>query len=498
MNQPIVKNDAQAWHWISFAMIAASVWIVYAPSLMHVARADQIMYFAEVAHRSSLWDLTVGSMDLNRHRVFNPGDELLFRPVVYIFLGIEKFIFGYRFMWWQGVGIILHLIVVWQLLKILLKIHRGVVSVAVAAYFSLFFVNLEMVTWQHIHGYMIFVALSLVALSRFIDVLQSKVPQPKDCAMMFFLLLIASLTHEMGNVVALFLGIACYLYKREHTLFYRCLLLVPAVYVLASLLNAWVHPFQVTIYHQQNILENFLNSFYVMAAWTYVGLFPFEFEWLYRARNILSPEMIHLIKWPNLSMGFSVGTLMMLMLTTFFISKRQKILMTISERVCVVVCFLLAGVFAFMIAVGRGNQWSIGDVVRINTYYMYIFWVFFILGVFTLIPWHVIHKRMKGILCVLLILLMVWQGKNLYAVNESQVRDNNNIIVLVQTLEMLIAQHGHEPGFSFYVDPKYPGNYIYSELRRKDDPLSKQYSFIEALYPIHFNSQDPRYKFRVQ
>jgi hypothetical protein len=65
-------------------------------------------------------------------------------------------------------------------------------------------------------------------------------------------------------------------------------------------------------------------------------------------------------------------------------------------------------------------------------------------------------------------------------------------------MEMLIKDKGQEPGFSFYVAPDYPGNYIYKELHRKDDPPQRQYSFIEALYPRYFKPlAEAKYRFLV-
>ena len=98
----------------------------------------------------------------------------------------------------------------------------------------------------------------------------------------------------------------------------------------------------------------------------------------------------------------------------------------------------------------------------------------------------------------LAIMLMILNGIKLYAFNEQQARQNNDIAVLVRTLEILVKEHGHEPGFSFYVAPQYPGNFVYEILRRKDDPLDKQYSFAQILYPRYFTDQDPRYKFLVK
>ncbi len=497
MDNPRTHNSALAWQWISFAVIASLVWLVYAPSLMHVARADQIMYLAEVGHKHSLWDLTIGSMDLNRHRLFGPGDEILFRPVVYVLLGLEKYFFGNQFMLWQTVGIALHLTVLWQLLRLLLLVYTGLPAIMFVSLFALMFVNLEMVTWQHINGYMIFAAVSLMALRKVWEVLNGKEPTSRDSLVIFLLLLLAGLTHEMGNVVALVLGTAVFFYKPQHRLFYRSLLLVPAVYLLASLLNAWSHPFTTTMYHQHQIAQILSNGVYALGAWTYVGLFPFDFQWLFAARNMIAPEEIHLIKWPHVQDPAALLAIAAVVLLVVF-SCRRRSPGGHQPMIITAICFVLSVIFALIIAVGRGSQWHIWEVIRINTYYMYIFWLFICVGVFTLVPWNNIGRLAKIVFCTVLAGLILLNAQRLYAVNDKQVRDNNDIIVLVNTLEMFTDKHKGQPGFSFYVDPKYPGNYVYSELRRFDDPKTRQYNLIEVLYPEHYTDKDPQYKFLVK
>lgn len=41
-------NDPLVVQWLGFAAIAFAVLFVYAPSLMHIPRADQIVYLAEM------------------------------------------------------------------------------------------------------------------------------------------------------------------------------------------------------------------------------------------------------------------------------------------------------------------------------------------------------------------------------------------------------------------------------------------------------------------
>ena len=90
--------------------------------------------------------------------------------------------------------------------------------------------------------------------------------------------------------------------------------------------------------------------------------------------------------------------------------------------------------------------------------------------------------------------LIFFNAQKLLVVNDKQVQNNNDIIVLVNTLELLVKQHKDDKAFSFYVAPNYPGNYIYADMRRTDDPKTREYSFVEVLYPRYFTTKNPQYK----
>jgi len=483
---------------IAFAAIAFFVLLAYSPSFMHVPRADQIMYLSEVAGKKTWWDLTVGSMDLNRHRAFNPGDEILFRPVVYFWLGSERYFFGYNFLLWQAAGILLHLGVLWSLLRLLLAIHTGWPAVLFTAFFSVLFVNMEMVVWHHINSYMLFVICILAALRRCYLILNGQKDRPKDYAVLFLWLVIAAFTYELANVIALAMAIVLWCLKPQQRWWSFCLVLVPLLYAAASLLNARMHPFTFT----QSLPTAFAtgpvqaigNWFYAMGAWFYAGLFPGELEWVLGARNMIAPNETHLIKfvhvtqWPTLLALAAAGTY------GVCIFKNKQVPFS-PPRVLAGLALILVLTFAGLIAAGRGSRIIMWDVLRVNTYYMYMFWVFLLAGLYAWVDWSSTGIWRKRLLCVFTAGLMLYNAGKLYAANEEQARGNNDILVLVRTIDMLIKEHGQEPGFSFYVDARYPGNYVYTELRRWNDPLNRRYSFIEALYPQYFTTNSPKYKF---
>lgn len=484
-----------------FAVIAFLVLVVYSPSFLHGPRADHIPYLAEVGHKQSLWDLTIGSLDLNRHRQFNPGDEILFRPVSYIFLGAEKFFFGYNFLLWQGMGIVLHLAVVWFLLRLLLQISPGWPAVFTTAFFAFLFINMEMVTWHHINAYMIFVIGVLAALRRFHLVLTSRAVEYKNYLGMFLWLTLAAFTHEMGSVVAIAFAAALWFLKPHERRFLAWLLAVPLVYTVFSLFDARVNPFTFTKSLPPTVPTGpgamFYNWLYAIGSWGYAGIFPGELQWLFAARNMISPDEKDLIKPLHLNVWATSLALCVVAGYMWCLLKQKGRDKCDAKKMTGLMGLMLAGIFAAIIAVGRGGQIAMWDVLRVNTYYMYIFWVFALVGFFSSVDWLRVQRQPQQLLAFFTVCVILCNGLKLYPALDKQARENNDILVLIRTMEMLVKEHGHEPDFSFYVDARYPGNYIYKEMRHRDNPV-REYTLMEAMYPRYFTAQSPKYKFLVK
>ncbi len=492
-----IHQDTVAWQWLGFAVIAFFVAIAYAPSLMHVPRGDQLMYFGDVSHKRTLWDLTIGSLDLNRHRTFNPGDEILFRPVMYFLLGAEKYFFGYDFMLWQALGIGLHLWVVWLLLRLLLCLHRGWPAILVGAFFALLFVNMEMVIWHHINGYLIFIASLLAVLWRFYNILDRKFSGPKHYIIMGLWLLLGAFTHELGVVVPIILAMVLWLARPQERRWAVLLLVVPIIYAAASVLNAYLNPFTNThigIYSPRSLSKTIKDCFDALHFWFYAGIFPFELNWAIAARTMIAPEEHVLIKPLHvffLPTTFGIGVIVTYLLCLY---RNERGALITPRTILAAVCFLIAAAFAVIISVGRGEQWGMWNVVRINSYYEYIFWTCCVVGLFACIDWKV-SSLAKWMFAFCLSGLMIFNALRLYELNDKAAVYNNDVTVLINTIRLLIKEHGTEPDFSIYVDPGYPGNNLSREALRRDDPKDKQYGYTEVLFWQYFDRTHPKYRF---
>jgi len=146
--------------------------------------------------------------------------------------------------------------------------------------------------------------------------------------------------------------------------------------------------------------------------------------------------------------------------------------------------------YVAVIVVGRNNEMGgLTQAVRINSYYLYLFWCMVVMIAYFMLSKEInssIAKLFGAIFVITSLLLGVCQAQKIYVLSSGYGRINNNVMVLVTTLDLLVQEKGQEPSFSFYVDPHYPGNSIYSDVHQRRDPTNKKYSFAELVYPQYF------------
>ncbi len=490
-HDPLVKQ------WIGFSLIALAVLIAYSPSLLHIPRGDQIGYLAEVRDKHSLWDLTVGSYDLNRQRQFAPGDQLLFRPGVYFILGAEQFFFGNNFILWQLFGIVMHLAVIWQLLALLLELRAGFGAIVAAGFFALLSSNMEMVIWDQISTYMVF----LFCLLKILRLMLYDQMTTRDWIVMLGALFVMCFSYESGNVYSLVIFIwIWWKYPRQRVRAW--LLLLPMVSYAA--LNAWnfwgVHGAVAPEAHdiiKLSLNKTFLNAVIMLQWWLFQGLFPSQIIWNLGERNMFDPHKmlfpIPTVNWQEPFVWIAIVLLVVLAVLFFqrmTLERKKKPLTLWIGNVTVLLL-----IFLVLITVGRSNPRGLEETIFKNIYYAYFFWLMMVMIGYALLSRITIQKRDKFILAFLVILLTLHNGVNLYQNNQRQANASNQTLVLLRTLNLLIASKGQEPGFSFYVAPTFPGNFKCSNVRRSERNPDDVYSFMEIIYPQYFRTKNPKYNF---
>jgi len=496
-------KQSDCFRWAAFCFIALAVLIAYFPSLYYPPRADQVIYLSETSAIQHPWDLIIGCYDHNRHRTIAPGDEFLFRPLLYAFLGSEQVLFGHHFWAWQLTGILAHLLLIWVLLRLLWHLSRPWLAFAGAWLFALSVFNYEMVTWPHLSSYMLMMACMVAAIEQAVFCLEvGQIPRER-CLRMFIYFLIACFIYETANIFVLLIvgGLFIAFPRMKRSL---ALLLTPVLlYAFASYFNYTCMDH--LSYHAAKSAQTIAWWKYVLAVlhlsfwWLYEGLFNGAYHYFFAIRTMFLENEVMVFK--PLLLNDPQIFLQIFILGSFlglaWVSRRHFFK---NIRFLVVLLGMLLSYVA-VIVVGRhremGNLWA---TVGVNSYFSYIFWVIVVLLSFVLIAAKEVKtKRHRSLIIVFVtasLLSGLWQAKKLHDMTVHYSNAANNVVVLITTLDLLIQEKGSEPGFSFYVDAFYPGNYPYTGVRKAADPLTREYTFAEFLYPHYFRPRaEAKYKF---
>jgi hypothetical protein len=476
--------------------------IVYFPSFFHIARADQLNYLAETARMSSWYDLAVGTFDLNRTQVFGGGDDIFFRPVLYFILGNEKFFFGCHYPLWQIAGFVVHAAACFCLWRVLNFIHRGASALVTTAFFALLYANLEAVIWHHITGYVVFALFILIAMEMSLRYAAQAGSSRRYFPGIILLLTLAVFTYEVG----LWYSVCFLFFIRAHTPDAKTrsglwVFLIPGVlYIAASAANAVMR--HAEIIQETQVITNGLdpfktiqNFFMMLKGDIFSGLFLTNPDVLPHARLTVQ-EAVFAWEWPfkQFKPYHLLGIAMVLAWGVLFWKGRRP---TADRPKGLLrwIALMLAG-YLLIIIIGRVNSIGVAQGMLSTLYYLYNFWVLFIVFLYAAVS-SLIGKgdrtaRWAGwVLIVLMGIFTVCNAVMVYRQNRLIRELYEPTWTFVQQLNSVVDRHGREPGFSFYVRPDHPGNYLGRWFRRGKPEVV--YSFTEILYPQFYNEKEPKY-----
>jgi hypothetical protein len=191
MNRSMVRRALLDWR-IGAVALSAVAAAIYWPAMNRVFAADQLWYFAEVGSHDSL-ALGLRHVDYALSRVYWKGDDLLFRPILFIWLAIANRLFAYHHVWWNVANLAIHVGVAIALLRLLLAIHPSVLALPAAALFVVLEPPMELVLWNHLGGYLLACLFMAIGLRSFVRVMDRSAASYAGYAIAFTL---AALSYE--------------------------------------------------------------------------------------------------------------------------------------------------------------------------------------------------------------------------------------------------------------------------------------------------------------
>jgi len=477
--------------WAADALFAIALIVLiasaYSPALKHAPRADQWAYLADTAQCHEFWPLLAESYSYNRTRVIGAGDTDLFRPLLFVLLASEKYLFGGDFRFAQGIGIALHCCVCFLLLALLRQIGvtgpsateneppGDLLPYGVVAFFGLNPYVQELVIWHHLHGYLLFLVLllgSMVSLLRHIATGDEPARRRWLCGA-WVLALGSAFAYELGQVYAVLAGLllAATAYPRAgRAVAARVLAAFVAILLIYQTANAIDRRIHEGRYdpddgNRQAIRERALvsrtatNAVHFGVYTAVQPFFPTAFRWTYSFDRFLVAEGV----WYGAGMR-TLGPVQVVSYGAFVIAVGLAAvglwrLVRCGGRVPVLTLLLftsLYGVYATGNVVGRLNVRSYPPQLIVNSYYAYTGLLFVLVCMAA--AWRGVNREWQWAACARTGLLAGLTALSLTGaehVREAstgmalKVRDH---AVPLRAVQEFVAQHRGEADFSFAID----------------------------------------------
>lgn len=192
------------------ALLLGVVWFTFWNGLWGgFPRADQLIYLHKIGQYHSFWDIIAASPSWNRIGV---GDALLYRPLLFLQLGLFYYLFRYDAFLWQLASLLIHSVAVLGLYALLRtgSLKRTLYPFLIAALFGCSYLSAELVLWSHISGYLSFSAFAVLAI---LCLIRSEVSGSRALAWLGVLLVgLSEFCYELGAVLS-FLLCALFLWR---------------------------------------------------------------------------------------------------------------------------------------------------------------------------------------------------------------------------------------------------------------------------------------------
>lgn len=469
-----------------FAVLFTFVGIAYQPSLKHPPRADQWCFLVDTVDDNTVAGAVANSYSYNRTRLTMPGDTDLFRPVLFALLAAEKVLFEGRLALYQSLGLLLHAAVCVLLLVVMRRAAalasggadpcaagRDLLMYAIVTFFALNPCVQELVIWSHLHGYLLFLVLTLGAVA--CGLKAAAEPEfgrraVRAVAGAWALTFVAAFTYELGQVVALLLGGAlaatlalAWGWKRTAILC-AAFVSVPVSYQVTNKADLRHHQGH---YQPDNLRGEIVNRAASRATLghaarygTFTTAQPF-FPSLHHSAFVRQRLEIYETVWdgyrlrtptPALAVSYGVLGLGLLLAGVGLIAALR-----VRSLAAVFALALPAGLYGAYAAVtifGRMNMRPGPAVLAANCYYTYTALVFALFGAGVLwaaSTWGRAESVRRAIAAGL-ILLTAFGAEQVWRTNAHIAQCEKAKVRPLRAVQRFVDQHRSEPGFSFVID----------------------------------------------
>ncbi len=466
----------------AFLGICLLVTVAYWPSLQHLPRSDHSLYLAGTYEFDSFSERLGHALAYGRARFLGKGDAMLYRPLFWALWPIEEAMVGYHGAGLQAIGILLHLAILFFVMRLVAA--RAPPSgperwlpLALIAFAGVSLGVQEMVIWSHLHGYLLFLLLFLIAIDR--------LTRGARLATVWAILMIAAFVCELGQVTALAIG-AYIAWSRRAARVLGAFATIPVVYQIVNLWDAARFPVEKVAGED---LATLVAKIPTTTSLVNLGRFlrytlvqPFM-PWLVTHRldarmwmpelglaTLTHPGPLVMVSWLTLAGVVGVAVL----------GFRRARKLDLALVALVLLGYACAYVF------GRMNLRTEDNQLEVNTYYGYYPMVL----AAVLFGWSLpqtLNRRVAQGLLALLVVLTLFSGWKVRQVNAERAEMDSAERTVIEQIERFIADHRHEPDFGIAFAPEHLGGI--------SDPVGMP--VVEIFFKKYTNHARPKYVIAV-
>ena len=491
---------------------------VLSPSIYHNARGDHIYYLVETSGLNSFWSILKYSYSYTRTRVFATGDKILFRPLFYAVLSLEKYFFGYNFIYWQLTGIVLHLLVLLQLFRITKFFGHKFLFMLIALNFSVQFISQEMIIWHHINAYMIFSVLFLEAFYQLIGYIKDPDKGRNKLWLVAFYLTLACLVFEFGIICSIvFAAVIFYLLMKERT---------RTKSILENIRPVLIVLLPSIIYTLINVL-NYMNNTGSRSIGRDFGIFNFartaqhfiNIVWIYFRSNLLvfftdldplGRVTMTPMTWSSVKKGFvtnhllsAVNVIYVLLIVIILVRLSSEMLKAVKKSyvekikydkplgVSLAVSVSLAVLYLFLLTAARPSTTGAEYAYITNAlyhFYQVSLFASIALYLFFVSLYDNILKKNKGLFLTIILALCIsifLNGYKSYVFNSIMKDNDHSWGKFIISLNSFVQGHKQEEDFSFdvgYTEKTRRGVFIVGDPEEGKKIVGSVYSMLFGQY----------------
>ena len=491
-----------ARRWGAAVLLCVAIGWVYRPAINHTFVADQIWYFAELGGSTSLAE-GLRHFDYAATRRYWKGDDVLFRPLLFVVLAVENTLLTYHHVWWNLVTIGLHALAAIALFQLLWTIQPSLFAWLFALLFAVMTPPVELAIWNHLSGYLLAWLCLTIGLRAFVLLARADVSAPRTCSTAAFVLAFGAgcfLHESMVPISLVAAGLLLWTERRGgiRVTITRALTLVSPAIAFA-ILYVGVHMPRVQrlgyvdrsdgqgILDAGNLLVIPEHCAIVLTKWLWEMVLPTAVT--FKAHLMVRPTKEFEFAWtdPAHVLNAALALAFLVALVAAFSVRSIRTRWPAIALICTAALTYVA-----VISVGR-PVWEVAG----TTYYMYPACVLLLTLLYTLIDvqrWS--GWRYRGVAALLIVVAAVHASSSLRLTREIR-HVHDPVSNYITSVADFVDAHRHEPGFSFALRARPTTVDFEIQLREgyPDDPGARMVvkRLTEILFARYYDDRSPRY-----